>query len=59
MENILKILDETYNHTYVLNEYCKTHNYVEEIYCMTPLVEIIFNNLDKVYSELNNKKDHS
>ena len=51
MENILKILDETYNHTYVLNEYCKTHNYVEEIYCMTPLVEII--------SELNNKKDHS
>ncbi len=57
MEEVLKILDETYNHVYVLREYCKVNKHIEEVYCMNPLVNIIFENLDKAYSKLDNKKD--
>ncbi|MCM1003405.1 MAG: hypothetical protein NC408_03585 [Candidatus Gastranaerophilales bacterium] len=57
MKDVLKILDEAYSHAYVLREYCKAHAHVEEIYCMTSLVNIIFENLDKAYSKIDNKKD--
>lgn len=53
-KEIYKQIEDAYNMSYVLKNFCKTNNYSEDLCYVSPSVKYIYKKLDLIYSELIN-----
>ena len=53
-KEMYKLIEDAYNMSYVLRNFCRADSYSEDLCYISPSVEYIHRNLDVIYAELIN-----